>query len=194
MVLPRDADVLAEFNETPALSVVRRHGSVFLLVGFDVLQTNWPFEPGFVLFCYNATNFLGTQIGRDQEFNLQVGDPIVVEDLPLETPARIDGPDVAGAEVTPGASGSIRFSGTSRAGSYRVSVSDQPIRLFAVNLLDPKESDVTPQSKIVLPGQPVQTQEGAVSRANLPLWSYLVGLVLVLVCVEWFVYNRKVQI
>ncbi|UCF17127.1 MAG: VWA domain-containing protein, partial [Phycisphaerales bacterium] len=54
MVLPRDADVLAEFNETPAIAVVRRNGSVFLLVGFDVLQSNWPFEPGFVLFCYNA--------------------------------------------------------------------------------------------------------------------------------------------
>jgi len=194
MVLPRDADVLAEFNETPAMSVVRRHGSVFLLVGFDVLQTNWPFEPGFVLFCYNATSFLGTQIGRDREFNLQIGEPIVVEDIPLETPARIDGPGVDGAEVTPGSSGSIRFSGTSRAGPYRVSIPDQPVRLFAVNLLDPKESHVAPQSEIVLPGQSVRAQEGTLSRANLPLWPYLVGLVLALVCLEWFVYNRKVYI
>ena len=194
MVLPRDADVLAEFNETPAVSVVRRHGSVFLLVGFDVLETNWPFEPGFVLFCYNATSFLGTQIGRDREFNLQVGEPIIVEDLPLETPALINGPDIAGAEITPGSSGSVRFSGTSRAGPYSVSVPDQPVRLFAVNLLDPKESNMAPQSEIVLPGQPVQAQESTLSRANLPLWPFLVGLVLALVCLEWFVYNRKVQI
>lgn len=194
MVLPRDADVLAEFNESPAMSVVRRHGSVFLLVGFDVLQTNWPFEPGFVLFCYNATSFLGTQIGRDQEFNLQIGEPIIVEDLPLETPVRINGPDMADVEVIPGSSGSIRFSGTSRAGPYSVSVPDQPVRLFAVNLLDPKESHVAPQSEIVLPGQPVQAQESTSSRANLPMWPYLVGLVLALVCLEWFIYNRKVQI
>lgn len=194
MVLPRDADVLAEFNETPALSIVRRHGSVFLLAGFDILQTNWPFEPGFVLFCYNATSFLGTQIGRDQEFNLQVGDPIVVEDVPLEMPVRIDGPDIAGTEVTPGSSGSVRFSATSRAGPYRVSVPDQPVRLFAVNLLDPKESNVAPQSEIVLAAQPVQAQESTLSRANLPLWPFLVGFVLTLVCLEWFVYNRKARI
>ena len=194
MVLPRDADVLAEFNETPAVSIVRRHGSVFLLVGFDILQTNWPFEPGFVLFCYNATSFLGTQTGRDQEFNLRIGDPLIVDDLPLETPVRIDGPDVAGAEITPGSSGSIRFSGTSRAGLYSVKAPDQPVRLFAVNLLDPKESHVAPQSEIVLPSQPVQTQEGTLSRANLPIWPYLVGLVLALVCLEWFVYNHKMQI
>ncbi|MEJ2701202.1 MAG: VWA domain-containing protein [Sedimentisphaerales bacterium] len=194
MVLPRDAEVLAEFNETPAMAVVRRQGSTFLLVGFNVLQTNWPFEPGFVLFCYNATNFLGTQIGRDQQFNLQVGEPLVVEDVPPDVPARIDGPDVAAVEVTPSASGSVRFSGTSRAGPYSVSVPDQPVRLFAVNLLDPKESDLDPQSKIVLPGQSVQAQGNTLSRANLPLWSYLVGLVLVIVCLEWFVYNRKVRI
>jgi hypothetical protein len=194
MVLPRDADVLAEFNETPAMAVVRRQGSTFLLVGFDILQTNWPFEPGFVLFCYNATNFLGTQIGREKQHNLQVGEPLVVEDVPPDVPARINGPDVAGVEVTPGSSGSIRFSGTSRAGPYSVSVSDQPVRLFAVNLLDPKESDLEPQSKIVFPGQPVQAQDSTLSRANLPVWSYLVGLVLVLVCLEWFVYSRKVRI
>ncbi len=194
VVLPGDADVLAEFNETPALSIVRRHGSVFLLAGFDVLQTNWPFEPGFVLFCYNATSFLGRQIGRDQEFNLQVGDPIVVEDVPLETSVRLYGPDIAGTEVTPGSSGSIRFSGTSRAGPYRVSVPDQPVRLFAVNLLDPKESNVAPRGEIVLAAQPVQAQESTLRRANVPLWPYFVGLVLTLVCLEWFVYNRKVRI
>lgn len=194
MVLPRDADVLAEFNGTPAVAVVRRHGSVFLLAGFDVLQTNWPFEPGFVLFCYNAASFLGTQVGRDQEFNLQVGQPIIVEDVRGETAARIDGPDVAGVEITPGSSGSIRFSGTSRAGPYSVSFPDQPTRLFAVNLLDPKESDVEPRRQIVLAAQPVQAQEHALSRANLPFWPFLVGLVLVLVCLEWFVYNRRVRI
>jgi hypothetical protein len=32
------------------------------------------------------------------------------------------------------------------------------------------------------------------SRANLPLWPYLAGFVLALVCLEWFVYNRKVRI
>jgi len=194
MVLPRDADVLAEFNETPAVALVRRHGSVFLLAGFDVLQTNWPFEPGFILFCYNATSFLGTQIGRDQESNLQVGEPIIVEDVPLETPARIDGPDVAGVEITPGSSGCVRFSGTSRAGPYSVSVPDQPTRLFAVNLLDPEESDVRPRRQIVLAAQPVQAQESTVSRANLPVWPYLAGLILALVCLEWFIYNRRVRI
>ena len=194
MALPRDADVLAEFNETPAIAVVRRNGSVLLLVSFDVLQSNWPFEPGFVLFCYNAANFLGTQVGSDQESNLHVGDPIVVDGLAPETVAQIDGPGISGLEVTSSAVGSVRFPGTGRVGPYSLSVGDRPPMLFAVNLLDSQESDVAPRREIVLSGEAVQAEEQALTRSNLPLWPFLVGLALILVCLEWLIYTRKVRI
>jgi len=194
MILPRDADVLAEFNETPALAMVRRNGSIFLLAGFDVLETNWPFEPGFVLFCYNAANFLGTQLGPNQEANLQVGQPLVVEGLQGEITAKIDRPDSSGVEVKSSPAGSIRYPGTDLAGPYSLSVPDQPVKLFAVNLLDSAESDVGPQRELIMSGSHVQAQERALSRSNLPLWPFLVGLALLLVCVEWIVYNLKVRI
>ena len=194
MILPRDADVLAEFNETPALALVRRNGSVFLLAGFDVLQSNWPFEPGFVLFCYNAAGFLGMQLGGGREMNLKVGEPIVVEGLDGQVTAQIDGPDFSGTEIRSSVSGSLRFAATDRAGTYRLSIGEQPDRFFAVNLLDPKESSIEPQREIVLSGQEVQAEEHELSRANLPLWPFLVGLALVLVCLEWIIYNYKVRI
>lgn len=194
MSLPRDADVLAEFNETPAIAVLRRNGSVFLLVGFDVLESNWPFEPGFVLFCYNAASFLGTQVGRDQQNNLQVGEPIVVDGLGPETIALIDGPGISGLEVKSSAAGSVRFPGTGRVGPYSLSVPDQQARIFAVNLLDPQESDVGPRREIMFSGQSVKAEEQALTRSNLPLWPFLVGLALILVCLEWLIYTRKVRI
>ena len=194
MILPRDADVLAEFNETPALALVRRNGSEFLLAGFDVLQSNWPFEPSFVLFCYNAAAFLGMQLGGGQEMNLKVGEPIVVDGLDDQIAAEIDGPGLSGMEIKSSASGSLRFPETDRAGTYRLSISGQPDKFFAVNLLDPKESNIKPVREIVLSGQSVQAEEHAVSRANIPLWPFLVGLALVLVCLEWIIYNYKVRI
>jgi len=194
MILPRDADVLAEFNETPAIALVRRNGSEFLLAGFDVLQSNWPFEPGFVLFCYNAAGFLGMQLGGGQQMNLKVGEPIVVEGLDGPTTARIDGPGFSGMEINSSVSGSLRFPGTGRAGTYRLGIGEQPARFFAVNMLDPKESDIEPQRQIVLSGQPVQAEDSDLSRANLPLWPFLIGLALLLVCLEWIIYNYKVRI
>ena len=194
MILPRDADVLAEFNETPALALLRRNGSVFLLAGFDVLQSNWPFEPGFVLFCYNAASFLGMQFGAGQEMNLKVGEPIVVDGLDGQVTARIDGPGFSGREISSSVSGSLRFPSTDRAGTYSLSIDDQPDRFFAVNLLDSKESNIEPMRQIVLSGQEVQAEEQELSRANLPLWPFLVGLALALVCLEWVIYNYKVRI
>jgi hypothetical protein len=194
MVLPRDAEVLAEFNESPALAIVRRNGSVFLLAGFDILQSNWPFEPSFVLFCYNATNFLGIQVGRKQDLNLKVGQPIVVEGLEPEVPAKIDGPNITGLEIKPNSSGSIRFAGTNHAGIYNLNVPTQPIIVFAVNLLNRQESNIEPLREITFTGQQVKAQEQAVRRANFPLWPFLVGLALLLACFEWLIYNLKVRI
>ncbi len=48
--------------------------------------------------------------------------------------------------------------------------------------------------EIVLSGQTIQAEQRDVSKANFPLWPFLVGLALVLVCLEWIIYNYKVRI
>ncbi len=194
--VPRDAEVLAEFNETPAFALVRRNGSTFLLAGFDVLQTNWPFEPGFVLFCYNAVNFLGTQTGQNRQMNLQVGEPIIFEGYDSEETVKVDGPGFSDVEIASDSVGTIRFSNTEQVGIYRLSVPEQPAKFFAVNLLNPEESNIEPRDEIVfaLTGESVESQKDVLSRANLPLWPFLVGFALLLACLEWLVYNFKARI
>lgn len=197
MTLPRDAEILAEFNESPALALVRRSGSVFLLAGFDVLQTNWPFEPSFILFCYNATSFLGMQVGQSQKANLQVGEPITVDGLPAEVTTSISGPGFSETQIKSNPAGSVRFPATNRVGVYSLSVPDSAHsgpRFFAVNLLDSHESNIEPHREIVLSSQPIEAQERPLSRSNLPLWPFLVGLALILACLEWLVYNRRVRL
>jgi len=192
--LPRDAEVLAEFNESPALAIVRRNGSVFLIAAFDVMQSTWPFEPSFVLFCYNAANFLGMQVGQNQDANLQVGDPLVMDGLGANQSAFVDGPGFSDRQIKASSGGSIRYPRTEKVGVYGIRAEGKPARLFAVNLLDAGESNIEPQREIVLSGKEVKAEEEAISRANLPLWPFLVGLVLFLACLEWLVYNHKVRV
>jgi len=194
MSLPRDAEVLAEFNESPALAVVRRNASVFVVAGFDVLQSNWPFEPGFVVFCYNATAFLGTGAGQGRGDQLKVGQPIIVDGLAAGTVAKISGPGFSGEEIKAGSGGSLRFPGSERVGVYSLEVPGQRRKFFAVNMLDSDESNIEPLKEIVLSGQAVDARQGPLSRANMPLWPWLVGVALVVACVEWLVYNSKVRI
>lgn len=192
--LPRDAEVLAEFNESPAVALVRRRGTTCLLVSFDVLQSNWPFEPSFVLFCYNALEYLGAQVGGGQRHGLAVGEPITIEDVPAHAVLTVTRPDSTTVEVRPDPGGAVRFPGTHRAGVYTVDMPGQTPRLYAVNLLDEQEGRIDPRTEIQFSGVAVTAQDKAVQRANVPVWPWLVLAALVLVCVEWWAYNARVRI
>ena len=194
MVLPDDADVICEVNDSPAMAVVRRHGSVFLLVGFDLMETNWPFEPSFVLFCYNATSFLGHELGTGRQSSLRVGQPILVEGMPTDRPARIDGPAATNVELKCDGSGTFRFPGTHRAGVYNVQIPDRPPAVFAVNCLDAEESDIRPLRRIAFSAQKIEAMAGPPRRNNVELWPLLAMLALALASLEWFVYNSKVRL
>jgi hypothetical protein len=194
LVLPRDAEVLAEFNESPALALLKRHGSTYLIAGFDILQSNWPFEPSFVLFCYNALSFLGAQAGDGRRHGLAVGEPIAIEDIPEHAILTVTCPDGTEVQVTPDPSGAVRFPGTYRVGVYAARMPESPPQFFAVNLLEPQESRIEPRDKIEFAGVAVAAQEQGVQRANVPLWPLLVLAALVFVCVEWLVYNLRIRI
>ncbi|MBP7052322.1 MAG: VWA domain-containing protein [Phycisphaerae bacterium] len=194
LVLPRDAEVLAEFNESPALALLKRHGSTYLIAGFDILQSNWPFEPSFVLFCYNALSFLGAQAGDGRRHGLAVGEPIAIEDVPEHAVLAVTCPDGTEVQVTSDPSGAVRFPGTYRVGVYAARMPERPPQFFAVNLLEPQESRIEPRDKIEFAGVAVAAQEQGVQRANVPLWPLLVLAALVFVCVEWLAYNLKIRI
>ena len=194
LTLDRDARVLAEFSDSPAMAVVRRAGSTFVLAGFAVEDTNWPFEPGFVMFCYNVASFLGAEVGRGRQTSLRVGQAITLQGAPSDRRGRLVEPDGARTELTCDAAGVFRWPETSRVGVYRLRIADGPEDRFAVNLLDPAESNITPIREIVLAGQQVTAESGAPRRSNREIWPWLVGLALALVCLEWVVYNAKVRI
>ena len=191
--LPRDAHVLSEFSDGPGISLLARGGSQFLLAPFDVLETNWPFEPAFVMFMYNAVHFLGTDLGQLQQLTMKVGDPISVQGRAGEAEAAVTGPGL-NVKAPVDAGGSYRFAGTSRAGLYAVTPPGRPGQKFAVNLLDEAESDVGPQRELNLLGQSVVAQAGQPSRGNREMWPYLALAALALVLLEWFVYNSKLRL
>jgi hypothetical protein len=192
---PADATVLAEFASSPALLLVRRQGSVFLLAPFDCWETSWPFEPGFVIFCYNATGYMGLELGLESSdrSGLRVNQAISLEGLPPGTKVKMTGPGGAAAELAADASGAVRYPGTTRAGVYEASAEGRAPTRLAVNLLDEKESAVEPVAMLHLSGQVVAAKE-SVGGGNVEAWPILVMLALALASVEWLVYKRKVRV
>jgi hypothetical protein len=63
-------------------------------------------------------------------------------------------------------------------------------RRFAVNLLDPFESDLAAAAELPL-GNDTVTGRAVDANARSSLWPWVIGLSLVLVLVEWWVYLRR---
>ncbi len=154
----------------------------------------WPFEPGFVMFCYNAMAFLAMESGHIEQTSLQVGQAISIEGLSPGISASISGPGSGDSKLESDSAGVLRYPRTSRVGVYSVKFADEKIEQFAVNLLDEAESNVKPVKEIVLSGLAVKAQTTPPRRANVELWPFLAVLALILVCLEWFVYNSKVRL
>jgi len=87
--------------------------------------------------------------------------------------------------------GSLRYERTDRAGTYQITQSNQQ-RTVAVNFLDPLESNLlTPASTwAALPSAPATTAQGS-SRARLPLGRLMMGALLLLLLIEWWLYSAK---
>lgn len=194
MELPRSATVLAEFNGSPAIALLRREGVPYLLAGFNILESNWPFEPSFVLFCFNALNYLGSQAAGGETHELAVGEPIAIEGIADNAVVTITRPDASRVELKPAPGGTVRFPGTHRAGVYAAAVPGRPQRYYAVNLLDGDESRIEPEDSIEFATVTVAAEEQAIQRANVPLWPALVLAALGLVCLEWLAYNSRVRL
>jgi hypothetical protein len=74
---------------------------------------------------------------------------------------------------------------------YEATWEDQT-RRFAVNLFDPNESQIEPRPSVKI-GE-TQVQAGPTRRQPRELWRWAVAFGLLFLLVEWWVYNRRVQV
>jgi len=193
LALPRDAAVLAEMGDGPAIALLHRGGGAMLLVAFDVLETNWPFEASFVLFCYNATRYLGLESAGGERTALRAGEAIETR-LVGAREAAVRTPDGRRDSLPVPAGGVVRYPATTRAGVYELRAGGGEPAFFAVNVLDAEESRIAPADEVALAAETVPAGPAEPRRANRELWPWLVLAVLAVACVEWWVYNSRVRL
>ena len=197
--------VLARDPKGPAIFEVTDAASVALVVAFDVAETDWPFDPGWVLFLAGSVMYLSeTQSGALSE-GVRVGDtlstrlPAGATDVSLSTPAKET------IRLEPASDGTVSYGPISIAGLYTVRWNGQSTALDAVedgrasrpiaaNLLDPAESDLGTRASLALARGEVAAKTDRTADLTRKLWPYLLLGALAIVIFEWFIYNRKVAV
>ncbi len=192
--LPSDAYILAESDRGSALAMIQRQGISCLTVNFDVLGSNWPFRPGFVIFLYNAIRLLGNPAAEQSAGSLAIDSSLNFRLPPDTFEARIVRPDGTSVRRQADPGGFLRYAPLDRVGIYRVQPAGKTEKSFAVNLLDTAESDIAPASNVAFSGERVSTQKAGIVPQNEELRPFFLIVALVILCLEWFIYNKKVQI
>jgi hypothetical protein len=204
-VLPARASALIETQKEPVLWALGRNRYTDLVMTFPLVvseggrgvwNTNWPRQPAgtFPLFFDNVV----LQLGRFQEYEdshapgvpktLDPGAAIRAVEI-----TRIDPPGGQTVTVERQAGRDLVYGSPEYVGLYEVIWGEDGRYRFAVNLFDPQESNIQPREAFQVGEETVKTTEEPV-RQRRQLWPWFVLAALLILLLEWAVYNRRIYV
>lgn len=197
--VPLDAQTLIDGLKGPLVVLAHDGKRTNLVIGFDVLQSNWPFEVSFPIFLHRALQYLA--IGSDMDVRQSFA-PGASPVIPRANLQKI-GPDLHTIKlIGPERTQTLRIPDTGdfalppldHVGIYTTEPPVPQYEKIAVNMLDGNESNTLPVS--TPPGQSgADVKDVKDQKARREWWWYLVALVgLPLLFVEWWVYTRRVHL
>lgn len=212
IAIPKESSVrvLAETDQGPGILECSGAEVRAIVTTFDPLESSWSFDVSFPLFIAEAVDALARDpLADENALSVRPGS-VITQRLPGDVgEARLHEPDAQGRprgrthELTPASDGRVVFGPVRTRGVYELSWvgaggdferDGRSTRLIAANLLDPNESDVAVAPELALASRVVVAGTGEGQRVRSRLWPWFVLGCLVLVLVEWYVYNRKVHV
>jgi hypothetical protein len=209
---PVGSTTLIESNQGPVAFTIPRAGFVDAVVGFALLDgknfnTDWPVRYSFPLFLYNVTRVLGNVRESAGDELHQPGQPVVLRADPQTESVELTAPDGSKQKLERTPQGTFVVNQTDHVGLYRATWARQGAQAFAVNLFDPRESDLAPRG-MVPEGTPADKEDDYKikigytpvkgTRRSTPAvkdwWKPISIAVLGILLLEWYIYNRRVYI
>ena len=189
-----DVETVVEGSDGPLVMTLARGGGQAVVVAFNPLDSNWPFQRGFVNFMANAVEFLAAS-GREAALpTIMPGDtqpirlPSGVRSIELVSPSGRT-QELAVTDPAQAVVGPLRQAGVWTA--RWVEGGEQRARPIAVALQDPREGRIGALESLALGLETVRGVKGGESGRS-ALWPWLLLAALAVLTLEWLVYLRKV--
>ncbi len=205
--LPPEAVSIIEGETSPVLSYLTRDASQFVISAFALIVTDelgnpayntyWVTTVDFVVFMQNCVRYLAANLATVGRRSVTPGEPVTLPVPGRTREAKVHRPDGETDLVTlPEGEDdlgptTINYARTRRVGTYRIEPGVTGQDVFAVNLFNPSESRVEPVETVRIGAESVEAQAATV-EVNEPAWPFLLMALLVILLLEWVVYNRRV--
>lgn len=204
--LPPGGKSLLETTKGPVAGIAPRDGFEDVVFGFDIIteeggerlfNTDWWRKQSFPSFWLNVLSYLGGGTQSQTALSVRPGELVRLRSLTPVKQLEVLMPNARRVKVAKGKSNDFPFTQTDQQGVYQFYEADKPAGRFAVNLFDASESDILPRDGLENPIQvgPMEITSSANFEATRQeTWKILLILALLLLLLEWYIYNRRVYI
>jgi hypothetical protein len=200
---PPGSSVLIESHVGPICAIAPREGFEDCVLGFEIVgqddkgeryaNTDWVRRYSFPLFVHNVLEYLGGGHEGSVSATVQPGKPITIRSVtPVDRVTVVDPQGVKREILRQGQSGFI-YGHTDRPGTYSIVEGRTTTQRFTVNLFEPSESDIKPKPRIESGDEEIKGQAGWLPMRR-ELWRWIIVAALVLLGLEWYIYNRRVYL
>ncbi|MCI0356898.1 MAG: BatA and WFA domain-containing protein [Planctomycetaceae bacterium] len=202
---PQGTITLIDADIGPIYAIGPRAGYEDAVLGFELVtytpegkrevNTDWPIRRSFPVFVMNAVKYLGGVRSSLAAPSIKPGQPAILRTtIPVDS-VVVESPRKERFNVPKEASNTYIFGRTEDLGVYDVREgSGQKVnQQFAVNLFDPRESDLKPKDVVLLGAEEVKGQT-AKNQSRQELWKWLLLAAIGVLIFEWYIYNRRVYL
>jgi von Willebrand factor type A domain/Aerotolerance regulator N-terminal len=159
-------------------------------------NTDWTRERSFPVFLLNSLEFLGGAISSAGSKTIKPGQPAV-----MSLPNRFDQiqlgkPDGGKISIDRTGQPQVIFTQTEELGFYEAKATegDRLLQLFTVNLYSESESNLKVAQEVRIGNDAVEAQPQQKDTVRQEYWRWLLALALIILSVEWYLYNRRVAV
>lgn len=166
----------------------------FKLVDTDGVNTEWPLRQSFPVFVLNLVRYLGSPRDGLALANVVPGSPIELKiDRAESDELTVRSPTGKEFKVKRTPHQTFQFTRTDEVGVYDIRSEQGSLVKFAVNLFDPRESKIAPHQTLDFSFEALEATD-ARETVKHEWWKWLVALALVVLVLEWVIYNRRVSL
>jgi len=208
LVVPRGGSVLVDSDVGPLLAIAPREAFEDAVLGFAILAeksiaggkpevaylTDWSIRASFPIFALNLLKYFGRQWEITDSGSVLPGQPVTIRVPSDRTRLTVEMPHGT-AEIRPIRPGEFSFTFTDHPGVYQVRDGETIVQRFAVNLFDRRESDIRPRAELAFKiGHVKVVAQSTWTAARREIWRTLLGLALVVLSLEWYMYWKRVSV
>lgn len=201
LVLPPEAISIIDGQSSPILAYLSRDASQYLISAFSLIaydekgrplmNTTWVTTVDFVVFMQNTIQFLSGTMATVARNSVRPGSPITLPIPGDSDEIKVHRPDGVVDRVPAVGFDNIYYARTRQVGPYRLDPGLTGNDVFAVNLFNEVESHVRPAETLALGSVTLHTKAASI-QVNRPAWSYFLFGLLVLLLLEWVIYNLRI--